>query len=73
MVRSTRMRRRLLVGVVAGALLFGGSLLQSTEALASISPSPGTRAQSAALAKRAATGEHLPEATLIVRSERPKP
>jgi hypothetical protein len=64
MDRFTRMRRRLLLGVVAAALTLGGSLLEPTEALAGVGGSPGSRIQSSTLVKSCATGAHVKEVTI---------
>ena len=68
MVRFVQTRRRSILGVVVGALMLGASLLQSAEALAGFSTSPGTRVQPGALTRSTTCGgEHLPEATIAVR------
>jgi hypothetical protein len=58
------LKRRMLLGVLAGALMVAGSAIQSGEALAGISTSPGPRPQSSALMKSCASGDHIKEVVI---------
>jgi hypothetical protein len=60
MIHANRMPQRILLGLIVGMLLLAFSLLQSTEASAGFSTSPGAPR----LFSQCSHGEHIPEATL---------
>jgi hypothetical protein len=64
MFRFTQLQRRLLLGVLVGALMLGGSVIQPGETLAGFSTSPGTRDQSSHLMKACSSGNHLREVVI---------
>jgi hypothetical protein len=60
MFRFIHMQRRLLFGLVVGALMLSGSVIQPGEASAGFGSSPGTRLQSSTL-MWSCSGKHLGE------------
>jgi hypothetical protein len=63
MFRFIQQQRRLLLGVIVGAFMLGGSVIQPGDALAGFSTSPGSRLQPSALMS-ACSGTHLGEVVI---------